>query len=52
MMTPKERAAAALTCKIPDQIPTFELEFQLTQEYIGGNYQKAARKRGIYARTF
>ena len=37
-MTPKERAAVALTCKIPDQIPTFELEFQLTNEYIGGDY--------------
>jgi len=37
-MTPKERAVAALTCKIPDQIPTFELEFQLTQEYMGKDY--------------
>ena len=31
-MTPKERAIAALTMKIPDQVPTFELEFQLGQE--------------------
>ena len=37
-MTPKERAVAALTCKIPDQIPTFELEFQLTREYMGKDY--------------
>ena len=38
VMTPKQRAVAALTCQIPDQIPTFELEFQLTQEYIGKDY--------------
>ena len=38
IMTPKQRAVAALTCQIPDQIPTFELEFQLTQEYIGKDY--------------
>jgi len=37
-MTPKERAVAALTCKIPDQVPTFELDFQLTREYIGKDY--------------
>jgi len=31
-MTPKERAVAALTLKIPDKVPTFELEFQIEKE--------------------
>ena len=31
-MTPKERAVAALTLRIPDQVPHFELEFQLEKE--------------------
>ena len=34
-MTPKERAQAALELRIPDQVPTFELEFQLSQEMFG-----------------
>jgi uroporphyrinogen decarboxylase len=34
-MTPKQRAAAALTMQIPDQVPTFELEFQLEREMFG-----------------
>ena len=34
-MTPKERAVAALTLKVPDMVPTFELEFQLEQEMFG-----------------
>jgi len=36
-MTPKERAIAALTLKQPDQVPTFELEFQLSEEMYGKN---------------
>jgi len=35
IMTPKERAIAALTLQIPDQVPTFELEFQLAMEMFG-----------------
>jgi len=46
-MTPKERAVAALTCKIPDQIPTFELEFQLTREYIGKDYLRQHELDGL-----
>jgi uroporphyrinogen decarboxylase len=46
-MTPKERAVAALNCKIPDQIPTFELEFQLTREYIGGDYLRQHELDGL-----
>ncbi len=34
-MTPKERAVAALTLKVPDRVPTFELEFQLEEEMFG-----------------
>ena len=46
-MTPKQRAAAALTCKIPDQIPTFELEFQLTREYTGKDYLRQHELDGL-----
>lgn len=35
MMTPKERAITALTLGIPDEVPTFELEFQLEREMFG-----------------
>lgn len=34
-MTPKERAVAALTLKVPDSVPTFELDFQLEEEMFG-----------------
>ena len=34
-MTPKERAVAALERRIPDQVPHFELEFQLAPEFFG-----------------
>ena len=34
-MTPRERAIAVLNCQVPDQIPTLELEFQLTPELRG-----------------
>jgi uroporphyrinogen decarboxylase len=37
-MTPKERAIAALDGRIPDRVPTFELEFQLTRELFGKEY--------------
>jgi len=33
--TPAKRAIAALELKKPDQIPTFELEFQLSEEFFG-----------------
>ena len=35
-MTHRQRAIAALTCQIPDYVPTFELEFQLAPEFFGG----------------
>lgn len=37
-MTPRQRAAYALECKIPDQVPTFELEFQLIKDFCGKDY--------------
>jgi len=46
-MSPRERAVAALTCKIPDQVPTFELEFQLTREYIGKDYLNQHELNGL-----
>lgn len=37
-MTPKERAVAALRLKVPDMVPTFELEFQLEEEMFGKRF--------------
>jgi uroporphyrinogen decarboxylase len=37
-MTPKQRAIAALTMKVPDMVPTFELEFQLEEEMFGKKF--------------
>jgi len=37
-MTPKERAEAALNLRIPDMVPTFELEFQLEEEMFGKKF--------------
>lgn len=38
-MTPKQRVAAALELRRPDDlVPTFELEFQLTEEYLGKRF--------------
>jgi uroporphyrinogen decarboxylase len=38
LMSPKERAIAALNLKIPDKVPTFELEFQLEEEMFGRKF--------------
>ena len=37
-MTPRERMAAALEGRIPDRIPTMELEFQLSKELLGCDF--------------
>ena len=37
-MTPKQRMITALERGIPDRVPTFELEFQLTEELVGREY--------------
>ncbi|MBR0464091.1 MAG: hypothetical protein IJJ23_06860 [Clostridia bacterium] len=36
LMTPRERAIEALNCRVPDAVPTFELEFQLVPEMRSG----------------
>ena len=51
--TPAERARTALTLGQPDEVPTFELEFQLSEELFGyslwdarltpENYQKMSQ---------
>jgi uroporphyrinogen decarboxylase len=40
--TPKERAIIALECRtpVPGKVPTFELEFQLTQELLGQEFYR------------
>ena len=37
-MTHKERMITALNLGVPDRVPTFELEFQLTQELMGKSH--------------
>ena len=37
-MTPKERAITAFNLGIPDEVPTFELEFQLDEEFFGRSF--------------
>lgn len=43
-MTPKQRAITALTLGVPDQVPTFELEFQLETEMFGKPFIDAKLK--------
>lgn len=45
-MTPRERAAAALELRIPDRVPTFELEFQLEPEMFGRRFLNQDDLRG------
>lgn len=49
-MTPKERAVAALTRKVPDFVPTFELEFQLEEEMFGKKFLRQENLVGTTAR--
>lgn len=51
-MTPRERAATALTLGIPDEVPTFELEFQLEEEMFGRPFlrQHQLRRKSIAER--
>lgn len=39
-MTHRERAIAALECRIPDRIPHFELEYQLSELTFGKRFTK------------
>ena len=49
-MTPKERAIAALTLQIPDQVPTFELGFTLAPEMFGINLYPSDLHRDVIHR--
>lgn len=46
MMTPREAAVAALSLKIPDMVPTFELEFQLEEEMFGKKFLRNGDLKG------
>ncbi len=46
-MQPRERAATALSLGIPDQVPTFELEFQLEEEMFGKEFLRQDDLRGL-----
>ncbi len=45
-MTPRERAELALNLQIPDMVPTFELEFQLSDEMFGKPFLKQQDLKG------
>ncbi len=49
-MTARERAIAALELRQPDQVPTFELEFQLAEEMFGKPFVPAALRPEALAR--
>lgn len=44
-MTPKERAITALNMGTPDEVPTFELEFQIEKEMFGKEFVPEDLKR-------
>ncbi len=46
-MTGKQRFIAALSCRVPDRVPTFELEFQLAQELTGRDFLCEEDLRGL-----
>ena len=46
-MTPKERFLLALDRGIPDRVPTFELEFQLSQELCGKRFLREEELQGL-----
>ena len=46
-MTPKERFITALNRGVPDRVPTFELEFQLTEELLGKSHLHEEQLTGL-----
>ena len=46
-MTPKERFICALNLGTPDRVPTFELEFQLSQELMGKELLREKELEGL-----
>lgn len=49
-MTHRERAALALNRKVPDYVPTFELEYQLSEEVFGKPFLQERDLEGLSAR--
>ena len=49
-MTPKERFLTALDRGIPDRVPTFELEFQLSEELCGKKFLREEELQGLSSR--
>lgn len=47
IMTPRERMATALNRGIPDRVPTFELEFQLSRELVGQDMLTEGDLKGL-----
>ena len=47
-MTPAERAVCALTLGQPDEIPTFELEFQLPEELFGLSFHDRRFDKDVF----
>ncbi len=46
-MTPKQRMITALNRGVPDWVPTFELEFQLCPELVGGDFLREEQLSGL-----
>lgn len=46
-MTSKQRMATALNLGIPDRVPTFELEFQLSEELLGKPFLTESDLKGL-----
>ena len=46
-MTHRERAIAALECRVPDRIPTFELEYQLAPLMFGHDFLYSHQLNGL-----
>ncbi len=46
-MTPKQRMITALNRGIPDRVPTFELEFQLSRELLGRDFLREEELEGL-----
>lgn len=46
-MQPRGRAVTALSLGIPDQVPTFELEFQLEEEMFGKRFLRQKDLKGL-----
>lgn len=46
-MTPRQRMITALERGVPDRVPTFELEFQLSPELVGRDFLRESELEGL-----